>query len=106
MQISLVLLVLAIAHPAAAQERSSAPELDAPQQPVETWPAEPVVAGQRQNPGQLAREAGITPMGRVDGRIENRVQSRINNRLDRNYRPAAPPSPGEQVRRARDSSRR
>ena len=104
MRLSALVAALVIAAPAAAQDIPVDP--DATAQPVETRPADPVVAGQPRTSNQTAREAGIMPMGRVGGRIENRVQSRINNRLDRSYRPSAPPAPGEQVRRARDSARR
>lgn len=104
MRLSALVTALVIAAPGAAQQISADP--DAPPQSVETRLIEPDVAGERQSSDKIARQAGITPMGRVGGRIENRVQSRINNRLDRSYRPSEPLAPGEQVRRARDSARR
>ncbi|KQM78770.1 hypothetical protein ASE70_18935 [Sphingomonas sp. Leaf22] len=45
--------------------------------------------GQRQTREEVAAEAGIEPMGRINGRIQNRVQSRIRNRIDRYYDPQA-----------------
>lgn len=46
-------------------------------------------AGRRQTRDQVAQNAGIEPMGRVDGRIQNRVQTRVRNRIDRYYDPQA-----------------
>lgn len=46
-------------------------------------------AGQRQNRDQIAQDAGIEPIGRINGRIRNRVESRIRNRIDRYYDPQA-----------------
>ncbi len=46
-------------------------------------------AGQRRTREQIAQDAGIEPMGRINGRIQNRVQSRIRNRIDRYYDPQA-----------------
>lgn len=45
--------------------------------------------GQRQTREQIAQDAGIEPMARINGRIQNRVQSRIRNRIDRYYDPQA-----------------
>lgn len=45
--------------------------------------------GQRQTREEVAAEAGIEPMGRINSRIQNRVQSRIRNRIDRYYDPQA-----------------
>lgn len=112
MRIPVLLFALASGLPAAAQDRPAYPGLDPAPQSVDTQPGEPgepgepVDAGQQQRSKQVVGQGGVTPIGRVGGRIENRVQSRISNRLDRNYRPAAPPAPGEAVRRARDSARR
>ncbi|MFL0415861.1 hypothetical protein [Sphingomonas sp. 179-A 2A2 NHS] len=41
--------------------------------------------GERQTREDVAREAGIKPMGRINDRVGNRVQSRLRTRLDRNY---------------------
>ncbi|MGW8192427.1 hypothetical protein [Sphingomonas hankookensis] len=46
-------------------------------------------AGQRQSREQIAQDAGIEPMARINGRVQNRVQSRIRNRIDRYYDPQA-----------------
>lgn len=46
-------------------------------------------AGQRQSREQIAQDARIEPMGRINGRIQNRVQSRIRDRIDRYYDPQA-----------------
>lgn len=45
--------------------------------------------GQRQTRDQLAADAGIEPMARINSRVQNRVQSRIRNRIDRYYDPQA-----------------
>lgn len=45
--------------------------------------------GQRQNRDQIAANAGIKPMARVNGRVQNRIQARIRNRIDRYYDPQA-----------------
>lgn len=45
--------------------------------------------GQRQTREQLAQDAGIEPMARINSRVQNRVQSRIRNRIDRYYDPQA-----------------
>lgn len=46
-------------------------------------------AGERQTRDQIAQDAGIKPMARIEARIQNRVQSRIRNRIDRSYDPQA-----------------
>ncbi len=45
--------------------------------------------GQRQNRDQIAANAGVKPMARVNGRVQNRIQARIRNRIDRYYDPQA-----------------
>jgi len=92
------LLLIMLAAPVVAQDRyqDDAQGQPAPiQQPLpETRPGETARSvagqtGQRQTRDQIAAEAGIEPMARIDGRIQNRVQSRIRNRIDRNYDPQA-----------------
>ncbi len=93
--LSFVLLLCAV--PAAAQDRywndqdqpppvqSSLPRTD----PGETARSSAGQSGQRQTREQMAADAGIEPMGRINARIQNRVQSRIRNRIDRYYNPQA-----------------
>lgn len=45
--------------------------------------------GQRQTRDQLAQDAGIEPLARIDSRIRNRAETRIRNRIDRYYDPQA-----------------
>lgn len=42
-------------------------------------------AGLRQTRDQLARDAGLQPLARIDSRVRNRLQSRIQNRIDPAY---------------------
>ncbi|WP_156348699.1 hypothetical protein [Sphingomonas sp. Leaf23] len=106
------------AAPAMAQDRYSDQQDQAPpvQQPLpetrqgETARSAAGQAGQRQTREQIAQDAGIEPMARINGRIQNRVQSRIRNRIDRYYNPQAnAASPfevaGEQARAAGRSRR-
>ncbi|MDJ0276780.1 hypothetical protein QLH51_08230 [Sphingomonas sp. 2R-10] len=97
MRIAPLLLILSAA-PVAAQDRY---QDDTPQQPAPVQQSLPETrqgetarsaagqAGQRQTRDQLAAEAGIEPMSRINGRIQNRVQTRIRNRIDRYYDPQA-----------------
>lgn len=95
----LLLLVLCLTAPATAQDRYQDDLQDQPapvqQQPLretrqgETARSAAGQAGQRRNREQIAQDAGIEPMGRINGRIQNRVQSRIRNRIDRYYDPQA-----------------
>lgn len=48
-----------------------------------------VAVGQRQNRDQIAANAGVKPMARINGRVQNRIQARIRNRIDRYYDPQA-----------------
>ncbi|WP_242201463.1 hypothetical protein [Sphingomonas hankookensis] len=84
--------------PVAAQDRY---QDDTQQQPTPLQPSLPETrqggtarsvagqTGQRQTRDQLAAEAGIEPMARINSRVQNRVQSRIRNRIDRYYDPQA-----------------
>lgn len=92
------LLALCLSMPAMAQDRyqDDVQEQPAPiqQSLPETRQGETARSvagqtGQRQTREQVAAEAGIEPMGRVNSRIQNRVQSRIRNRIDRYYDPQA-----------------
>ncbi|WP_235530448.1 hypothetical protein [Sphingomonas sp. Leaf62] len=91
-------LLLLTAAPAMAQDRYQDDTLDQAgplQQPLpqtrqgETTRSAAGQTGQRQTREEVAAEAGIEPMGRINGRIQNRVQSRIRNRIDRYYDPQA-----------------
>ncbi|WP_055785711.1 MULTISPECIES: hypothetical protein [unclassified Sphingomonas] len=94
----LPLALLLCAIPAVAQDRG----VDTQDQPApiqqqtlpetrqgETARSAAGQAGQRQSREQIAQDAGIEPMGRINGRVQNRVQSRIRNRIDRYYDPQA-----------------
>lgn len=92
------LLALCLTAPAMAQDRHQDDLQDQPapvQQPLpETRQGETVRSaagqtGQRRTREQIARDAGIEPMARINTRIQNRVQSRIRNRIDRYYDPQA-----------------
>ncbi len=92
------LLALCLTAPAMAQDRYQDDLQDQPapvQQPLpetrqgETARSAAGQAGQRQTREQIAQDAGIEPMARINGRIQNRVQSRIRNRIDRYYDPQA-----------------
>lgn len=91
----------------------SATEQDASPPPRQPLVSDTIVTeqpGQRQTREQIAQDAGIEPMARINGRIQNRVQSRIRNRIDRYYNPQAnAASPfqvaGEQARAAGRSRR-
>lgn len=92
------LLALCLTAPATAQDRYQDDLQDQPapvQQPVpetrqgETARSTVGQTGQRQNREQIAQDAGIEPMGRINSRVQNRVQSRIRNRIDRYYDPQA-----------------
>lgn len=98
MRIASLLLALCMSTPVLAQDRylDDAQDQVAPvQQPLpETRQGETArpaagQTGQRQTREEVAAEAGIEPMGRINGRIQNRVQSRIRNRIDRYYDPQA-----------------
>lgn len=113
------LLALCLTAPAGAQDRYQDDLQDQPapvQQPLPetrqggTARSAAGQAGQRQTREQIAQDAGIEPMARINGRIQNRVQSRIRNRIDRYYSPQAnAASPfevaGEQARAAGRSRR-
>lgn len=95
----LSLLLLTLATPVSAQERSGG-------RTAETSVGE---VGQRQRRDEAAPH--LKPMVRIPSRIQNRVQSRIHNRLDRYYDPqsnAASPFEvaGEQGRKAGGPNRR
>ncbi len=98
MGISAFLIAVCLSTPVMAQDRY----LDDAQDPVapvqqslpetrqgETARSVAGQTGQRQTRDEVAVEAGIEPMGRINGRIQNRVQSRIRNRIDRYYDPQA-----------------
>lgn len=98
MRCALFLLALCLTMPAMAQDRyqdetqEQAPPVQ--QQLPETRQGETArsaagQAGQRQTREQIAQDAGIEPMARINGRVQNRVQSRIRNRIDRYYDPQA-----------------
>lgn len=98
MRITSLLLTLCLSTPVMAQDRypDDAQDQVAPvQQPLpetrqgETARSAAGQTGQRQTRDDVAAEAGIEPMGRINGRIQNRVQSRIRNRIDRYYDPQA-----------------
>lgn len=98
MRIASLLLALCLSAPTMAQDRYPGDTQDqaAPvQQPLpetrqgETARSAAGQAGQRQTREEVAAEAGIEPMGRINGRVQNRVQSRIRNRIDRYYDPQA-----------------
>jgi len=91
-------LVLCLTAPAAAQDRYQNDSQSQPppiQQSLpetrqgETARSAAGQAGQRQSREQIAQDASIEPMARINGRIQNRVQSRIRNRIDRYYDPQA-----------------
>lgn len=65
------------------------PALDVQRLPSDAGRSTPSQVGQRQTREQIARDAGIEPMARINARIQNRVQSRIRNRIDRDYNPQA-----------------
>ncbi|MGN7161597.1 hypothetical protein [Sphingomonas sp. SAFR-052] len=91
-------LLLVVAVSSTAQDRYKGDSQEQPAQiqqslpetrPGETARSAAGQAGQRQTREEVAAEAGIEPMGRINGRIQNRVQSRIRNRIDRYYDPHA-----------------
>ena len=108
MRIASLLLALCLSAPAMAQDRYSDDTQDqaAPvqQQPLpetrqdETARSAAGQAGQRQTREEVATEAGIEPMGRINGRVQNRVQSRIRNRIDRYYDPGSGHRTGTDIR--------
>lgn len=88
------LLLLCVAAPATAKDRyQDEAQRQAPpvqQQLPEALQGETArlaagQTGQRQTREQIAQDAGIEPMARINGR----VQSRIRNRIDRYYDPQA-----------------
>lgn len=91
-----LLAVSLIAVPVGAQDRyQDNRQVEAPPvqqevpRPGQTATSTAGQAGQRRTREQIAQDAGIEPMGRINGRIQNRVQSRIRNRIDRYYDPQA-----------------
>ena len=76
---TLLLVVIAGAKPAAAQEE--------PIQPGRNAEVGGTEVGERQTREQNA--ANIEPVRRISNRVQNRVQNRIRNRIDRNYDPQA-----------------
>lgn len=91
-------VLLPFACPATAQDGSrldvdtvASEPLPIVRSPVTSSPSAITIgrAGQRQSREQIAQDAGIKPMARINGRIRNRVESRIRNRIDRYYDPQA-----------------
>lgn len=93
-----LLLSLLSAIPAAAQDRYQDDGQGQPAPIQQTLPetrqgetarSAAGQTGQRRTREQIAQDAGIEPMARINSRVQNRVQSRIRNRIDRYYDPQA-----------------